>query len=129
MTTTISRGPVPPETEPQFVYPDLVLGWDVTRTGGSIKNKIVGGGMSITLQQPNPRSGTLRLFFRTEAEAVVAFNLHAPASMFSFIADDSAPSWKDMSYVVDDAGCRIVRDEETRTRWIVEVAFQELQTA
>lgn len=109
-------------------YPDLVLGWDVSRTGQTIVQDVIGGGVAIAIGAARPRTGTLRLFYAYEANAVDAFNMHAPAGTFGFY-DTETSTWQDMLYVVGDGGCRITLDEVTRRRWVVEVEFQELQPA
>lgn len=108
-------------------YPDLVLGWDVSRTGQTIVQDVIGGGVAIAIGASRPRTGTLRLFYAYEANAVDAFNMHAPAASFALSDLDEPGSWREMLYVVGDGGCRITLDEVTRRRWIVEVEYQELQ--
>lgn len=107
-------------------YPDLVLGWEMSRTGQTIVQDVIGGGIAIAISGSRPRTGTLRLFYMHEANAVDAFNMHAQAGTFNF-SDTETTSWQDMLYIVGDGGCRITLDEQTRRRWIVEVDYQELQ--
>lgn len=108
-------------------YPDLYLGWEMRRSSASIVQDIIGGGIAISALQSRPRTGTLRLFYMYESNAVDAFNMHAPRATFGLFDLDEPGSWREMLYVVADGGCRITLDETTRTRWIVEVEYQELQ--
>ncbi|MGN7978105.1 hypothetical protein ACTJJ4_11055 [Microbacterium sp. 22195] len=97
------------------------------RTSPTIVQDVIGGGIAISALQSRPRSGTLRLFYLTESTAVDAFNMHAPAAIFGLYDLDNPGSWREMLYMTVDGGCRITLDETTRTRWIVEVEYQELQ--
>lgn len=108
-------------------YPDLYLGWDMRRTSPTIVQDVIGGGIAISALQSRPRTGTLRLFYLDEGNAVEAFNMHAPKATFSLYDLDNPGSWREMLYTTVDGGTRITLDETTGTRWIVEVEYQELQ--
>lgn len=107
--------------------PDLILGWEQARAGTSSTQDIIGGGVAVTAGAARPRSGTLSLFYMDEAAAAAGFNLHQPAGPYT-LTDLTAPgSWREMQYVIAPGGCTITLDPTTRRRWVVQVAYQELQ--
>lgn len=109
--------------------PELVLGWSHTNTAPSIFQDIIGGGVAVTAGRPRPRSGTLRLFYMVESSAVLALQMFLGGGTFA-VADLAEPgSWKEMLFVLGEAGCQLTLDELTRKRWILEVDYQELQPA
>lgn len=110
--------------------PDLVLGWEQSRAGGAVAQDVIGGGVRIAVGMSRPRTGTLELFYRDEAPAVAAFDMHQHAASFLLSDLDAPGSWREMRYVVTmDGGCRIRLDKLTRRRWIVEVDYQEMQVS
>lgn len=117
------------DEEPLVTEPDLILGWEQSRAGTSIVQDIIGGGVRISVGRARPRTGTLELFYKFEVDAVHAFDLHQPALYLKLTDLDNPGSWREMSYVVTDGGCRLRLDPTTRRRWIVEVDYQELQVS
>lgn len=119
MAATITQGVT-------TISPTLVLSYESTRTSTNRVRPLLGGGIAVSLGEAGPRTGTLELFFLTEAAAEQAEQLHMLAGVFA-LADPDRPTIA-MSYVVADAGA-ISRtlDPETRERWIVTVDYQEIE--
>lgn len=106
------------------VSPALVLGYETSRESQNQVHQIIGGGIAVTLVRPNPRSGTLELFFLEEADAVAALELHSREATFT-LSDTDRPSIG-MTYVCD--GTTSLRlDDQTRRRWILSVGYQEVE--
>lgn len=108
------------------VSPTLVLGYQVERESQNIVHQIIGGGIAVTLVRPNPRTGTLELFFLEEADAFDAADKHAAETTFT-LSDTDRPSIN-MTYVVSGS-VYVELDPETRNRWLVSVDFQEVETS
>ena len=104
--------------------PLLVLGYYSTRLSRNIVHDLISGGIAVTLVEPRPRSGDLRLFFADEAEAFACLALHGQETTFT-ITDTDRPS-VNMTYVVDNR-LEIGLDEETRDHWVVTVGYQEVE--
>jgi hypothetical protein len=105
------------------ITPLLVLGYETTRQSQSIFHDIIGGGQDVTLRPASLRSGTLRLLFATEDDAVAAETAHAAGKVLR-LADADRPSVT-MSYVLDGALTRRL-DDGTRKLWTLDVAYQEV---
>ena len=105
--------------------PTLVLGYDTEQESMNQVYDIIGGGIAVALVRPRPRSGTLRLFYLTEADADAARELHTRETTFSLVSSERSSIA--MTYVLDGR-LRVELDEETRDRWVVEVGYQEIET-
>lgn len=106
--------------------PALVLGYDTSRESLNIVHDIIGGGIAVTLIRPRPRQGTLELFYTTEAGAFAALSLHSRESTFT-LSDTDRPAVS-MTYVADGS-MSLSLDTETRTRWVLSVGYQEVETS
>lgn len=104
--------------------PALVLGYETSQESQNIIHDIIGGGIAVTLVRPRPRSGTLRLFYLTEADANAARLLHTRESSFT-LSDTDLPTIT-MTYVLDGSISPAL-DDEGRKRWVVEIGYQEIE--
>lgn len=110
---------------PATTMPTLVLGYEATRESGTRVHKLIGGGVAAVLGMAIPRTGTLRLFYPTRADAFAALNLHARAASFTLANTDIGQV--EMTYVVSEGGrVTIALDDQTRAAWVVSVDFQEV---
>lgn len=108
----------------QTIYPDLVLNYRWERASRNNVHTILDDpNPVVTLRPAAPRSGTLALFFATEAAALDAEDAHALATVF-VLADTDHPGLG-MRYVVNGS-IRVTQDDEKPEWWTVEVAFQEV---
>lgn len=105
--------------------PTLVLGYETEHESQNIVYDLIGGGIGVALIRPRPRSGTLRLFYLTEADADDARTLHLRETTFNLISSDRATVA--MTYVLGEDGITVELDDEGRRRWVVEVSFQEVE--
>lgn len=104
--------------------PALVLGWEFSRRGGSIVHRVLGSSaVDVTLRPAALRSGTLNLFYLTEAPALACEAMHAKAARFT-ITDSDRPALG-MQYVVTGQ-IRVTLDPETMKRWLVAVDFEQV---
>lgn len=108
----------------QSVSPALILGYETTRESQNIVHQIIGGGIAVALIRPNPRAGTLELFFLDEATANEALELHAREATFT-LTDTDRPS-VGMTYVCDGSVV-LSLDDATRKRWVLSVGYQEVE--
>lgn len=118
MGTTISRS-----TDAETVTPELVLNaWESQDEPGTIVHPILGSEWpDVTLRPAQARTGTLRLLFATSADAESARVFHRAPAVF---LTASTLAWVPAAYV--PAGPIHPIQQETRTRWILEVPFQEV---
>lgn len=105
--------------------PDLILSDSASleRESRTIVHELLSGGTAYTLRPPGARTGTLRLFYATEAAARAGETLHASPVVFTLDEPDSAVL-DNLAYVV--MGTKLALDPETLRRWIVEVRFSEV---
>jgi hypothetical protein len=105
------------------IEPELVLGYETTQEAGNVVHEIIGrGDPDVTLRPARSRSGTLALFFLTEADAETARNSLATGDVWDLAAELTTIA---MSFVV--SGDIMVRlDPETRLRWLVNVGYREV---
>lgn len=106
------------------ISPALVLGYQTARESQNIVHDLIGGGIAVTMIRPRPRSGTLELFFLTEADGFAALTSHGAETTFT-LSDSDRPS-VGMTYVTDGA-IDLELDEATRTRWVLRVGYQEVE--
>jgi hypothetical protein len=117
MASTITQGGT-------TVTPELVLGYDSSRTSGNIVHWILGRpDPDVTLRPARLRKGTLKLLFASESAAGTCFRLHGGAGVF-VLADSDVES-VGMRYVVD-GNIDIGLDPQTQEMWLVSVAYQEI---
>lgn len=105
------------------ISPALVLGYKTSRESQNIVHDIIGGGIAVTLIQPRPRSGTLELFFLTEAAAFDALTKHSLETTYT-LTDTDRPS-VNMTYVTEGT-IDLELDDQGRTRWVVSAGYQEV---
>lgn len=118
MTITITRSAPTGSSSPA-----LALGYQTTRNAQTIVHPIIGRAEpDVTLRPAALRTGTLRLFFLTEATAHACELMHASAATFT-IADTDRPTFA-MRYVPQGAITRQL--EDGARRFVVEVGFQEI---
>lgn len=103
--------------------PTLILGYQTERVSQNIVHDLVGGGILISYVRPRPRSGTLSLFYPTEALANSAAVLFTREN--SFTINDTDRSTINMTFVISGA-IRLSLDDETRNSWVVDVDYQEV---
>lgn len=107
------------------ITPALVLGYETQQPGRNVFHDVLGrADADVSLAPPAPRTGTLQLFFLTEAEAEACRELHNQPAVFTYTATDNATTT--MRYVVDSSGVRVALDDQTRKRWTVSVAYREV---
>lgn len=117
MTTTISKG----ETT---VQPTLVLGYTSVRAAKNQVHEIIGrADPDVTLKAAGLRTGTLELFCTGLGLALDIEDLHAGEGVLE-LADTDYPNLG-MSYV-PVGKIELQLDDETRTRWVVRVDYQEV---
>jgi hypothetical protein len=106
------------------VTPILVDGYTSTRESGNVVHTIISSvSPEVTLRAARLRTGTLRLLFATQAEALVGEALHALPVVL--VLADPDVSGINMSYVAH-GNIEVSLDDATRTAWIVSVDFQEV---
>lgn len=106
------------------ITPDLVLGYDVESESRNVLHQILNRvDLDVSLRGEGLRSGTLELFFMTREDAFAAQELHQLFASFQ-LEDIDAPEL-DMVYV-RVGRMRLHLDRLTRTRWILDVGFQEV---
>lgn len=103
--------------------PTLILGYETGRESRNVVHDLIGGGIAVALVAPRPRSGDLRLFYPAEADAWAALALHSHESTFS-LTDSDRPG-VGMTYVANGR-IALALDDQTRTRWVVTVPYQEV---
>jgi hypothetical protein len=106
------------------ITPELVLGYETTQASRNIVHEVLGRpDPDVTLAPAGTRSGTLSLFFLTEADAEAARVLHTAASTFT-LTDADRPA---MGMVYVTAGAiTVTLDDQTRERWTVAVEYREV---
>lgn len=105
-----------------ILTPELVLGYQVGSEVPTRKHRILDGTIAHTLTPAEPRTGTLSLFFLTYTSALTAFDTHRQLGTFQFT--DAARPAATMKYVVVGR-LTLTLDDTTRTRWTVDVPFEE----
>ena len=114
MTTTIASH------DASFV-PTLVLGYQTAREVPTLTHTIIGrGDPDVTLKPAGTRSGSLELFFTSEADYLAASDVLARTSVLT-LADTDYPALN-MSFVVRSLGTRLEGQ-----RWVVSVSYQEVR--
>lgn len=103
--------------------PDLILGYDTAYESRTIVHDTLDGGIAVSMIPPRPRAGTLHLFYMTETAANDAAQLHRIAAVFTLTTDERPTI--NMAYVVSGQ-IRVQLDDATRTRWTVDVGYQEV---
>lgn len=103
--------------------PALVLGYETTRMSRNIVHDTLDGGIAVSIIPPRPRSGILRLFYVTEADADTAAALLARPSTFLLESDERTSI--NMTFVVD-SDTTLALDDDTRDLWIVDAGYQEI---
>lgn len=117
MSATITSGTT-------TVVPLFVAGYQSSRTGQSVFNKVLGRSYpDVALVPASPRRGTLRCVFASEADASACERLHALAAVFTF-ADPDVPT-STMAYVLDGSLTRQL-DPETLELWVISIDYQEV---
>lgn len=110
---------------PATTAPTSVLGYEATRESSTRVHRLIGGGVAAVVGIAIPRSGTLRLFYPTRADAFAALNMHARAASFALTNTDIGQV--EMTYVVSEGGrVSIALDDRTGNAWVVSVDFQEV---
>lgn len=89
----------------------------------NVVHDLIGGGISVSLVQPRPRAGELRLLYETEAAADAALRLHYQEATFTLVESDRPTL--NMTYAVD-GDLAIELDDQTLEVWIVTIGYQEI---
>ncbi len=90
----------------------------------NVIHRLIGGGIAVSLIEPDPRAGTIRYMFTDEGLAWDCLTLHREAS--TFIVSDSDTPAVSMTYVTDGSGAGIALDDSTTRVWIVSIGYQEV---
>lgn len=107
--------------------PDLVLGWDTARPSQSVVHRIPGRESRpvFTLREHGSREGTLRLFYRAQADAAeVDAALAEVAYLWVIDAGTDAPGSPMSFYATGDV--RVTAAGDNDRPWVVEVGFTEV---
>lgn len=120
MSATITAN----DTTGDQTTPTLILGYESDRESRNIIHDLIGGGIAVSLIAPRPRSGTITLFYPTEADAFAALELHSRETTFTLV-DTDVPA-VGMTYVLDGS-VTIALDDTTRVPWTLAVAYQEIE--
>lgn len=104
------------------VTPLLVSGYTPSRQSRNLVHDLLDGSLGVSFIPPRPRSGQLRLLFRTEDDAFEAFNLFGAATSFTYTNTD-VPS-VGMTFVLD--GSVDLDLDALMGNWWVTVGFQEV---
>lgn len=116
MPGTLTRGAT-------VVTPTLILGYQVVSTVPSVQHDLLDGTVTFTLRAARPRTGTLQLFFATQAAALTGWTLHRTLGNIVYTDTDLPPAG--MTYIaVGDLVLEL--DPETRVRWTLTVPFREV---
>lgn len=119
MTTYVTDGTT-------TVTPEVVDGYASERESGIRIHPILGRSYpDITYQASKLRTGSFRLVFADEADAIAAETLHTTGSILTIVSDERASA--NFSYVATDTVIREL-DDETRDVWVVEITYQEVAT-
>ena len=107
------------------ITPTQVLSYLTARRSNNVIHRILNGAIAVSTLPPQPRAGTLELFFDTEAGAAAADIFHTRSGTFALTTDDIVTG--NITYVVAESGdIKRELDPQTRTRWIVTVNYQEV---
>lgn len=117
MTTTITAGIY-------TITPDVVDGFSSVRRAGNIMHPVLGSDdVDVTYRPAKLRTGTLRLVFTDESDALEAELLHATGTVFVVASTDRDAV--EMTYAV--AGdITLDLDDETRDVWFLGIPYQEV---
>lgn len=114
---TITRGAT-------TITPSLILGYSAETYSRNVIHEILGRpDPDVSLRDDTLRSGTLRLLFEFEADAIEALELHATAGTLTLSYPEISST--DMTYVRRDR-MTLSLDLATLTYWVLEVGFQEV---
>jgi hypothetical protein len=105
------------------ITPTLVLGYEARRESRNIIHELLDSpDVAVTLRPAGRLTGTLVLFFTTQAAALAADAAHKVARVFTF-ADTDLPGLG-MRYVTTNA--TTIALDDGRKRWTVSVPYQEI---
>ncbi len=121
MTSQITGGASP-------VYPNMILGYESTRDGGSLVHPILGtSNPDVSLRPAKLRGGTLKLAFlaeSAESDSKSAEDQLSSATVFTLLDDDRTTVG--MQFIVSGPIRRLL-DPESRRAWTVEVEYTEVE--
>lgn len=86
---------------------------------------LIGGGVAVSLEPVGLRTGTLELFYLTEADARAAEKAHYVPGVFR-ITYPERETLDGLTYVVAPGSLTLQLDASTRDRWTLAVPFQEV---
>ncbi len=120
MTGQIMGGAAP-------IYPDMILGYESSREGGSLVHPILGtSNPDVSLRPAQLRTGMLSLAFlaaSAEADSKAAEDQLSTVSVFTLLEDQRTTIG--MRFVVSGP-IRRALDPESRSAWTVEVDYTEV---
>ncbi|GMM94760.1 hypothetical protein [Microbacterium sp. MTN4-26] len=102
--------------------PLAIDGYAPSRTSRNVIHDLLDGSIGVSYIAPRPRSGTLRLTYRTLPEAFAAFTLHGEETSFTLT---STVSQVGMSYALDGELSMPTLDPRSGM-YVIEVGYQEL---
>lgn len=106
------------------LHPLQVLGYNSRRQSGNKVHPVLNReSPDVAFISPSLRSGTLRLLFGNETDALAAEDLHCTVGVF-VLADTDMPG-VGMNYVPSGAIEKSL-DEESSKLWVVSVEFEEV---
>ncbi|PVE76099.1 hypothetical protein [Microbacterium testaceum] len=102
--------------------PAAIEGYNPSRESRNIIYDLLDGSIAVVYVAPRPRSGTLKMLYRNQADAFAAYNLHASPTAFTLSSTDLPAIG--MSYVLD--GALDIDVDAEMGLWWVSVGFQEV---
>lgn len=113
ITSTLSSG----STEPL-----LVTGWAASNASRSVKHRLIGGGIAMSLVTPDPDSGTAELLYATSTDAYAARDLLREESTFELSSEVDEIA---MTFVVESIDLEL---QEDRQHWLLKFTWQKVYT-
>jgi hypothetical protein len=115
MATTISDGTT-------TSTPDVFTELRTTSAAGTVLHPIIGStDVDVTLRPSSRRSGTLRLFYVTEAAATTAETMHRAGNPLTLTSTERP--WMNMGYVVSGP-VELANADPKGKHWTLDVTYQ-----
>lgn len=105
--------------------PALILSISTGAPTGTQLHQLIGGGVAVSLAPVGLRTGTLELFYLTEAAARDAEKAHYVPGVFRVSYPERA-TLDGLNYVIAPGSLGLQLDASTRDRWTLTVPFQEV---
>lgn len=108
-------------TTPYLILADSVK---MSQDARTVVHQLYSGATGYTFLGPGPRTGTLRLFYLTEAAAIAAHELHQLQVVFT-IHEDDRPMLDGFRYI-RVGPMELAMDPETQNRFILTINISEV---